>query len=345
MFDISELIRPEPLKFKPYTSARHLVSSGEIMLDANENPYDEENLNRYPDPNQIALRESLSNYADAPLDNIFVGSGSDEIIDLLIRLFCRPGRDEVLIIEPTYGMYRVCAELNAVSVSSCLLNDEFDIELSSLRSALNEKTKIIFCCSPNNPTGNLLSVAELLEYTKSEGIITVVDEAYLEFSKSTSVSRLLDGYPNLVVLRTLSKAWGLAGIRLGYSVAAAEIVSYLMRIKLPYNINVLSSDRALEALSDKANMEKKVSEIISERERLIEEFNNLSIFEEVYPSVANFVLLKSRFSSKIKLTLAENGIIIRDRSADPLLENCIRITVGTPEQNGMLLNVLKGMNL
>ncbi len=345
MFDISELIRPELLKFKPYTSARHLVSSGEIMLDANENPYDEENLNRYPDPNQIALRESLSNYADAPLDNIFVGSGSDEIIDLLIRLFCEPGRDEVLIIEPTYGMYRVCAELNAVSVSSCLLNDEFDIELSSLRSALNEKTKIIFCCSPNNPTGNLLSVAELLEYTKSEGIITVVDEAYLEFSKSTSVSRLLDEYPNLVVLRTLSKAWGLAGIRLGYSVAAAEIVSYLMRIKLPYNINVLSSDRALEALSDKANMEKKVSEIISERERLIEEFNNLSIFEEVYPSVANFVLLKSRFSSKIKLTLAENGIIIRDRSADPLLENCIRITVGTPEQNGMLLNVLKGMNL
>lgn len=345
MFDISELIRPELLKFKPYTSARHLVSSGEIMLDANENPYDEENLNRYPDPNQIALRESLSNYADAPLDNIFVGSGSDEIIDLLIRLFCEPGRDGVLIIEPTYGMYRVCAELNAVSVSSCLLNDEFDIELSSLRSALNEKTKIIFCCSPNNPTGNLLSVAELLEYTKSEGIITVVDEAYLEFSKSTSVSRLLDEYPNLVVLRTLSKAWGLAGIRLGYSVAAAEIVSYLMRIKLPYNINVLSSDRALEALSDKANMEKKVSEIISERERLIEEFNNLSIFEEVYPSVANFVLLKSRFSSKIKLTLAENGIIIRDRSADPLLENCIRITVGTPEQNGMLLNVLKGMNL
>lgn len=345
MFDISELIRPELLKFKPYTSARHLVSSGEIMLDANENPYDEENLNRYPDPNQIALRESLSNYADAPLDNIFVGSGSDEIIDLLIRLFCEPGRDEVLIIEPTYGMYRVCAELNAVSVSSCLLNDEFDIELSSLRSALNEKTKIIFCCSPNNPTGNLLSVAELLEYTKSEGIITVVDEAYLEFSKSTSVSRLLDEYPNLVVLRTLSKAWGLAGIRLGYSVAAAEIVSYLMRIKLPYNINVLSSDRALEALSDKANMEKKVSEIISERERLIEEFNNLSIFEEVYPSVANFILLKSRFSSKIKLTLAENGIIIRDRSADPLLENCIRITVGTPEQNGMLLNVLKGMNL
>ena len=345
MFDISELIRPELLKFKPYTSARHLVSSGEIMLDANENPYDEENLNRYPDPNQIALRESLSNYADAPLDNIFVGSGSDEIIDLLIRLFCEPGRDEVLIIEPTYGMYRVCAELNAVSVSSCLLNDEFDIELSSLRSALNEKTKIIFCCSPNNPTGNLLSVAELLEYTKSEGIITVVDEAYLEFSKSTSVSRLLDEYPNLVVLRTLSKAWGLAGIRLGYSVAAAEIVSYLMRIKLPYNINVLSSDRALEALSDKANMEKKVSEIISERERLIEEFNNLSIFEEVYPSVANFILLKSRFSSKIKLTLAENGIIIRDRSADPLLENCIRITVGTPEQNGMLLNVLNGMNL
>ena len=345
MFDISELIRPELLKFKPYTSARHLVSSGEIMLDANENPYDEENLNRYPDPNQIALRESLSNYADAPLDNIFVGSGSDEIIDLLIRLFCEPGRDEVLIIEPTYGMYRVCAELNAVSVSSCLLNDDFDIELSSLRSALNEKTKIIFCCSPNNPTGNLLSVAELLEYTKSEGIITVVDEAYLEFSKSTSVSRLLDEYPNLVVLRTLSKAWGLAGIRLGYSVTAAEIVSYLMRIKLPYNINVLSSDRALEALSDKANMEKKVSEIIAERERLIGEFNNLSIFEEVYPSVANFILLKSRFSSKIKLTLAENGIIIRDRSADPLLENCIRITVGTPEQNGMLLNVLNGMNL
>jgi len=343
MFSISELIRPELLKFKPYTSARHLVSSGEIMLDANENPYDGENLNRYPDPNQIALRESLSNYADAPLDNIFVGSGSDEIIDLLIRLFCKPEIDEVLIIEPTYGMYRVCAELNGINVSSCLLNDNFDIELLTLRSAVSENTKIIFCCSPNNPTGNRLSVAELLEYTKSDGIITIVDEAYLEFSKSTSVSRLLNEYPNLVVLRTFSKAWGLAGIRLGYSIAAAEIVSYLMNIKLPYNINVLSSNSALKALSNKANMEKKLSEIITERERLIGEFNNLSIFEDVYPSVASFILLRSRFSSKIKLTLADNGIIVRDRSAEPLLENCLRITVGTPEQNEKLLNVLKGI--
>lgn len=345
MVSISELIRPELLKFKPYTSARHLATTGEIMLDANENPYDEENLNRYPDPNQIALRESLSNYANAPLENIFVGSGSDEIIDLLIRLFCKSGRDEVLIIEPTYGMYRVCAELNGISVSSCLLNDEFDIELSTLRSAVCEKTKIIFCCSPNNPTGNRLSVAELLAYTKSEGIITVVDEAYLEFSKSTSVSRLLNEYPYLVVLRTFSKAWGLAGLRIGYSVAAAEIVSYLMNIKLPFNINVLSSKSALEALSNKVNMEKKLSEIITERERLIGEFNDLSIFEEVYPSVANFILLKSRFSSQIKFTLAENGIIVRDRSADPLLENCLRITVGTPEQNEKLLNVLKGISI
>ena len=345
MFSISDLIRPELLHFKPYLSARHLSSNGEILLDANENPYDDENLNRYPDPNQIALRHSLSEYVDAPIENIFVGSGSDEIIDLLIRLFCRPGRDEVLIIEPTYGMYRVCAEVNGINVSTCLLNDEFDIEMSTLRSALSRKTKIVFCCSPNNPTGNRLSVTELLEYTKSEGIITVIDEAYLEFSKTDSVSRLRDEYPNLVVLRTLSKAWGLAGIRLGYAVAAPEIVSYLMSIKLPYNVNVLSSNSALEALSNRTNMEKKLSEIISERKRLIGEFNKLTVFEEVYPSEANFILLKSEYSEKIKQTLAGNGILVRDRSADPLLENCLRISVGTPEQNDKLLSVLKGMKL
>ncbi len=345
MFSISDLIRQELLSFKPYKSARHLAPRGEIMLDANENPYDGHSLNRYPDPNQTQIREALSDYVGPPAETIFVGSGSDEIIDLLFRLFCKSGRDEVVIIEPTYGMYRVCAELNGISVSSCLLNGEFDIDESNLHSSLSEKTKLIFCCSPNNPTGKSLSIEMLLKITRSKGIITVVDEAYIEFSQSPSVSNLLIEYPNLVILRTLSKAWGLAGIRLGYCLADSELISYLMRIKLPYNINVLSTETALDSLNNRSKMEKTVLKIISERERLVGEFKSLSVFEKVYPSEANFILLKSEYSEKIKQTLAENGIIVRDRSADPLLNNCLRISIGTPEQNEKLLNVLKGMNV
>ena len=257
MFELKNYIRPELLKFKAYTSARHLAGNGGVLLDANENSFDkiigisDIIANRYPDPNCVDLRIALSNFVKVPLQNVFAGSGSDEIIDLLLRLFCVPSQDEVVIIEPTYGMYKVSAELNGIATKSCLLDDNFDIDISKLDETVNEKTKLVFCCSPNNPTGNILSTDKLIKYTQDKGIILIVDEAYIEFSNSLSIAPKVKDFPNLIVLRTLSKAWGLAGIRLGYCVTDEHIVEYLMKIKLPYNVNVLTERVALLVLDDR----------------------------------------------------------------------------------------------
>jgi len=337
------------LDFKPYTSARHLENSGGVLLDANENPFDKiidiENLlaNRYPDPSSVALREALSEYLEVPAKNIFAGSGSDEIIDLILRLFCIPNQDEVAIIDPTYGMYKVSAKMNGVTTRSCLLDDDFDIDISRVDEAVNENTKLIFCCSPNNPTGNNLSTDKLLKYTQEKGIILVVDEAYIEFANLPSLTLITQDYPNLIVLRTLSKAWGLAGIRLGYCIADEQIIEYLMRIKLPYNVNVLTREVALVNLGNRYAMENAVSDILSEKERLRIELEKIDIIRKVFPSDTNFILVLCADAAKTQNYLADKGIIVRNRSSDPLLDNCLRITVGSKAQNNQLLEVLKDM--
>ena len=350
MFDLKNQIRPELLKFIPYKSARFLENSGSVLLDANENPFEKiidiggVVANRYPDPNSAILRVALSEYVEAPLENIFAGSGSDEIIDLLLRLFCVPNQDEVVIIEPTYGMYKVSAELNGIITKSCLLGDDFDIDISKVDETVNENTKLIFCCSPNNPTSNILSTEKLLDYTKDKGIILVVDEAYIEFTEFPSLTLKSNEYPNLIVLRTLSKSWGLAGIRLGYCIADEQVIEYLMRIKLPYNVNVLTQEVALFALGNRKVMEKSVSDILSERERLNIEFRKMNIFRKVFPSETNFLLVLCEDALKFQKYLAAKGIIVRNRSSDPLLDNCLRITVGSKEQNDLLLEALKELS-
>jgi histidinol-phosphate aminotransferase len=344
--DIEALIRPNIRRLKPYRSARQDYTSG-ILLDANENAFgsavtfDGVELNRYPDPSQKQLRSRLAHLNNVQADNIFVGVGSDEVIDLLIRIFCEPRIDSVLILEPTYGVYRVAADVNDVTVNSCLLTDGFQIDLDGVRQKTEATTKLIFCCSPNNPTGNLLLREDILALCATTPAIVVVDEAYFDFAQAESVIGAINQYPNLVVLRTLSKAWGLAAIRLGYAVADPLIVSYLMKAKAPYNINILTSIEALKALEYTTHVDKSVAATIAERRRLVSELKKISCVKEVFSSDSNFLLVRVTDARDIHQKLALRGVIVRDRSSEPKLENCIRISVGTPEQNDILLTFLK----
>ena len=348
--DIEARIRPNIQRLKPYRSARQDYTSG-ILLDANENAFgsavmfDGLELNRYPDPSQIQLRSRIAHLNNVQAENIFVGVGSDEVIDLLIRIFCEPRSDSVLILEPTYGVYRVAADVNDVKVASCLLSDDFQIDLRGVQKQTDESTKLIFLCSPNNPTGNLLRREDILALCAATTAIVVVDEAYFDFSRAESVINAVSTYPNLVVLRTLSKAWGLAAIRLGYAVAHPLIVAYLMKAKAPYNINILTSVEALKALEQTAHVEKSVEATIAERTRLISELGQIGCVKHVFPSDANFLLVRVTNARGIHQQLAQRGIIVRDRSSEPKLANCIRISVGTPEQNTILLTALKELAL
>jgi histidinol-phosphate aminotransferase len=348
--DIEALIRPNIRRLKPYRSARQDYTSG-ILLDANENAFgsavtfDGLELNRYPDPSQKDLRSRLACLQNVQSENVFVGVGSDEVIDLLIRIFCEPRTDSVLILEPTYGVYRVAADVNDVKVDSCLLNDDFQIDLDEVRRKTDANTKLIFCCSPNNPTGNLLGREDILALCSTAPAIVVVDEAYFDFAGAESVISAVDQYPNLVVLRTLSKAWGLAAIRLGYAVAHPLIVSYLMKAKAPYNINILTSVEALKALEQTTHVQKSVSATIAERKRLISELGQINCVNEVFHSNSNFLLVRVTDARGIHQQLARRGVIVRDRSSEPKLANCIRISVGTTEQNDILLTALKELTV
>ena len=348
--DIETLIRPNIRRLKPYRSARQDYTSG-ILLDANENAFgsainfDGLELHRYPDPSQKELRSKIARLQHTQIDNIFVGVGSDEVIDLLIRIFCEPRKDSVLILEPTYGVYRVAADVNDVKVDSCLLDDEFQIDLAEVRRKTNAATKLIFCCSPNNPTGNLLRREDIIALCESTSAVVVVDEAYFDFAHAESLIDVLDRYPNLVVLRTLSKAWGLAAIRLGYAVAHPVVVSYLMKAKAPYNINILTSAEALKALDNTAHVRTSVALTISERTRLVSELKRIPCVETVFRSDANYLLVRVTDARALHQQLAQRGIIVRDRSSEPKLANCIRISVGTPQQNDILLNALKELTL
>ncbi len=341
MFTLEKLVRKNVLKLKPYSSARdEFQGTASVYLDANENPYPSP-FNRYPDPHQTKLKEKIAGIKNVLVNQIFLGNGSDEPIDLLIRAFCEPGADNILIAQPTYGMYTVSAEINNVEIKAVNLSSEFDIDVDSILETVNDHTKLIFLCSPNNPSGNLLNPEKIKQVlTQFQGIV-IVDEAYIDFTNYPGFVPLIDTYPNLVVLQTLSKAWGLAALRLGMCFAGAEIIAILNKIKPPYNINILSQQTALEELHFEVRKNRWVSEIIAEREKLREGLTKIESIMKVYPSDANFLLVKIENARKVYEVLVKKGIILRDRSNVILCNDCLRITIGTQQENQMLLNELK----
>jgi histidinol-phosphate aminotransferase len=339
--DIQSLVRKNILKMKPYSSARdEFKGEAEVFLDANENPY-QTPYNRYPDPLQWKVKEKLAAIKGVPPAQIFLGNGSDEPIDLLIRAFCEPNQDSILITDPTYGMYAVCAEVNAVNIQQVPLTHDFDIDLDAFPKTFDDTTKIIFLCSPNNPTGNLLSRDKIQEVLKRFYGIVVIDEAYIDFAKSNSFIHELERYSNLVVLQTFSKAWGLAGLRLGMAFASKEIIAVLNKIKYPYNVNIQTQQLALEAIENRYKKDIWVEEILSSREKLVKDLKRLKIVEKIYPTDANFVLVKVQDAPATYRYLTEQKIIVRDRSKVTLCYNCIRITIGTPEENETLIAALQ----
>ncbi len=339
--DINSLVRRNVLAMKPYSSARdEFHGEAEVFMDANENPYPSP-YNRYPDPLQWKVKEKLAALKDVKPTQIFLGNGSDEPIDLIIRAFCEPNQDSVLITEPTYGMYKVCAEVNAVNVQQVLLTPDFDLDLEAIPNTFDATTKVIFLCSPNNPTGNKLSREKIVEVLKRFYGLVVIDEAYIDFTKSKSFIQELKKHPNLVVLQTFSKAWGLAGLRLGMCFASEEIIAILNKIKYPYNVNTRTQELAIDALDNVYRKDIWVDEILKEREILARELDALSLVDKVFPSDANFLLVRVRDAQSTYQYLMDNRIIVRDRSRVNLCYNCLRITVGTPEENKRLIEALK----
>ena len=339
--DITKLVRGNILKLKPYSSARdEFEGEASIFLDANENPYPTD-YNRYPDPHQKQLKKRISEIKKIKEELIFLGNGSDEAIDLLFRAFCEPGRDEVLIPQPTYGMYAVSASINDVKVNSVNLTNDFDLDLDATLSAVTPQTKIIFLCSPNNPSGNLLTKEKVIEVIKNFNGLVVVDEAYIDFTSSQSLTELLDQYKNLVVLQTLSKAWGLAGLRLGICFASVEIISLLDKIKPPYNISSVTQSLALERLQLEEIKNQQVKEIIAQRKIMEAQLSESNVVEQVFPSDSNFLLVRVKNAKNIYDNLLNKGIVLRDRSNVILCNDCLRITIGTPKENQLLLDELK----
>lgn len=340
-FNLDKLIRQNVKTMKPYSSARdEFEGDASVFLDANENPYPSA-YNRYPDPHQKKLKKKVAEIKDVNENQIFLGNGSDEVIDLLIRAFCEPKTDEILVPQPTYGMYSVCAAINNVKVSEILLTSEFDINVEATIKTITPQTKLLFLCSPNNPSGNLLSTKSIVELAKNFSGVVVVDEAYIDFSKRESFLTKLKDHANLVVLQTLSKAWGLASLRLGMCFASPEIISVLSKIKPPYNISGLTQDVVLKYLADGKQKDEAVKEILTQREQLAKNLGQLKNVTKVYPSDANFILAKMTDAKQIYKYLLTTGIVVRDRSTVLLCDNCLRITVGTPVENEKLLDALK----
>jgi histidinol-phosphate aminotransferase len=338
--DIDKLLRENIRSLQPYSSARdEFKGEASVYLDANENPYNAP-YNRYPDPLQWEVKELLSKIKHVPAENIFLGNGSDEPIDLLYRAFCEPRIDNVVAIEPTYGMYKVCASINDIEYRKVLLDGNFQFTTESLLAATNLYTKIIWLCSPNNPTGNSLNRNEIIKLlTSFEGIV-VLDEAYIDFASEGSFSEFLSQYPNLVILQTFSKAWGSAAIRLGMAFASTGIINVLNKIKYPYNVNILTQKQAITALKNVAEVKAWVKTLLDERTILIQALEKLPLVQHIYPSDANFVLVKVPDANALYHYLVDKSIIVRNRSSVSLCMGCIRITVGTPEENRILLKEL-----
>ena len=345
-FDINTIVRENVKKLKPYSSARDefedFDTADMIFLDANENPY-QNGVNRYPDPQQASVKVVLGRIKNINPKQILLGNGSDEVLDLLFRAFCEPKIDNIISLPPTYGMYSVLANINAVENREVLLSTDFQPQVDKILEAVDANTKIIFLCSPNNPTGNSFSeesVKTLLE--KFNGFI-VIDEAYIDFSDKEGWLQKLDQYPNLIITQTLSKAYGLAGIRLGICYAAAEVIAVLNKIKPPYNVNELTQLRALERLSDEAKIANEITSIIAQRTELLSVLNKVSFVEKIYPTEANFILIKVDDANKRYDELIAKGIVIRNRTTQPLCQNTLRLTIGTAEENIKLMEALKSI--
>jgi histidinol-phosphate aminotransferase len=346
-FNISNLIRENIKSLKPYSSARDEYKDATInemiFLDANENPF-ENGVNRYPDPQQNKVKDLLSNIKEISKENILLGNGSDEVLDLIFRAFCEPKEDNIITLPPTYGMYSVLANINAIENRTVLLNNDFQPKVKQILEVADANSKILFLCSPNNPTGNSFTIASVRELLiKFKGLV-VLDEAYIDFSDQKSWLTKLEDFPNLIVTQTLSKAYGLAGIRLGVCYASKEIIEVLNNIKPPYNVNELTQQRAITRLQKMDEIQNEVAQLISERKRLKEELECcVSYIEKVYPSEGNFLLLKVDDATKRYNQLIDMGVVIRNRTTQPLCENCLRISVGICEENQKLLRALKSL--
>ncbi len=345
MFVLEKIVRENIKNLTPYSSARKEFSgAAQIFLDANENSFGSplaQNYNRYPDPLQTTIKEKIAEWNDVKPDEIFIGNGSDEAIDLLFRIFCRPQIDNVLICPPTYGMYEVSAEINDTKVKRANLTEDFQLRFETVKQAIDENTKLLFVCSPNNPTGNIMRREAILKIAGCFRGIVVVDEAYIHFSREKSLVSEINNFHNLVVLQTFSKAWGLAGLRVGLAFANEETIKLFNRVKPPYNVSQIAQEAILQALKNKSQVKETIAEIVSERERLIENLREFSFVTKIYPSDANFVLVKTTDAEKIYKFLLDEKIVVRNRNNVELCAGCLRITVGTIEENKVLLNSLE----
>ncbi|MBP1637700.1 MAG: histidinol phosphate aminotransferase apoenzyme [Bacteroidetes bacterium] len=341
--DLNKLVRKNILELQPYSCARdEFKGEASVYMDANENPYNYP-FNRYPDPLQIKLKEKLSEIKHVSVGNLFLGNGSDEAIDLVYRAFCEPGKDNVVAIEPTYGMYKVSAAINNVEYRKVLLDADFQFTAQSLLDKTDQNTKVIWICSPNNPTGNNMNSKEVQQTIESFAGIVVLDEAYIDFSDQDSYTKFLSNYPNLIILQTFSKAWGNAAIRLGMAFASEEIISIFNKIKYPYNINTLTQNQALKSLENEKQVKNWVEITLTERKKLISDLSGLKMVQHIYPTNANFVLVRVNDANAVYQHLVNEGIIVRNRNTVSLCLGCLRITVGTPEENKILLNELNKM--
>lgn len=338
--ELQQLVRKNILNLKAYSSARsEFKGEASVFLDANENPLNSP-YNRYPDPLQWKLKEKISRLKHIGAEKIFLGNGSDEPIDIVIRVFCEPAVDNIVAIDPTYGMYKVCADINNVEYRQVLLNEDYSFDADRLLAATDAHTKLIFLCSPNNPTGNLLDKQEIDKVLNTFKGIVILDEAYIDFSAKDSYLPQLDKYSNLVILQTLSKAWGLAAIRLGMAFASPEIITYFNKVKYPYNINQLTQEFVYNEIDNETEKDRWVDLLLAQRDYLNSELAKLPYVEKVYPTDANFILVKVTDANGIYKKLVDKGIIVRNRHTVTLCANCLRITVGTEEENKVLINNL-----
>ncbi|GHT39803.1 histidinol-phosphate aminotransferase [Bacteroidia bacterium] len=339
MTDPIALVRKNILELSPYSTARDEYDGPlGIYLDANESPYNND-YNRYPDPHQRILKERLSQVKGAPVENIFIGNGSDEPIDLLFRVFCEQGQDNAVSIAPTYGMYKVAAAINNIEMREVSLREDFFLDVPSLLAAADAHTKLLFICSPNNPTGNSFPAAEIEQIIRAFNGIVVLDEAYIDFSEHPGFLSRLTDFPNLILLQTLSKAWGMAGLRIGLAFGRKDIIGILSQVKYPYNINIVAQRIALEQLEK--NRQEQISEIRSQRKWVEEQMLDIPVVKHIYPSDANFLLVRVKDPRRIYNKLIGEGIIVRDRSKVPGCRDCLRITIGTPEENTRMIEALK----
>ncbi len=339
--DVMRLVRPNILALEPYSTARDEYEGGDIdvWLDANENPFDN-GINRYPDPHQVALKRQLSDIKGVAPESIFIGNGSDEAIDLAFRVFARPGVDNAISIAPTYGMYKVAAATNDIEMREVQLGENFELPVAELLAAADENSKLMWICSPNNPTGNCFAKGDIEELlTKFRGMV-IVDEAYIDFASEAGFLPELMKYENLIVLQTLSKAWGMAGLRFGLAFASKEVIGLMNQVKYPYNINVLTQARVAEQL--KKGVAEQVTQIMSERARVIEALTSFDSVERVYPTEANFVLIKVANADALYDALVAKGVIVRNRSRVKGCKDTLRVTIGTPTENNRMLKVVKG---